>query len=72
MRLSVLGSIALHTLILVFTVFSLPIFNDTKIDTPPIIQIELIEISKITNVPEKSVQKSLEEKNEEKEKKKRK
>ena len=69
MRLSVLGSIILHSLILVFTVFSLPIFNDPKIDTPPIIQIELIEISKVTNVPEKSVQKSVEEKNEEKEKK---
>tara|TARA_B100001057_G_scaffold247546_1_gene247885 strand:+ start:310 stop:1119 length:810 start_codon:yes stop_codon:yes gene_type:complete len=69
MRLPVLGSIALHSLILLFTIFSLPLFNDSKIDTPPIIQIELIEIAKVTNIPEKSVQKSVKEKNNEKEKK---
>ena len=69
MRLSFLGSIALHSLILVFTISSLPIFNDPKIDTPPIIQIELIEISKITNVPEKSIQQSVKEKKEEKKEK---
>ena len=52
MRISVLGSILLHIFILLFTILSLPLFNNNNLDMPPVIQIELIEIAEKTNIPE--------------------
>ena len=52
MRISVLGSILLHIFILLFTILSLPLFNNNNLDMPPEIQIELIEIAEKTNIPE--------------------
>ena len=52
MRISVLGSIFLHVFILLFTVLSLPLFNNNDLEMPPVIQVELIEIAEKTNVPQ--------------------
>ena len=60
MRVSVIGSIFLHFFILLFTVLSLPLFNNNDLDMPPVIQIELIEIDEKTNVPQ--ISKKIEEK----------
>ena len=70
MRISVLGSIFLHVFILLFTVLSLPLFNNNDLDMPPVIQVELIEIAEKTNVPKISKKieeqkKPVEKKNEE-------
>ena len=59
MRISVLGSILLHILILLFTILSLPLFNNNNLDMPPVIQVELIEIAEKTNIPE--ISKKIEE-----------
>ena len=50
MRISVLGSTFLHVFILLFTVLSLPLFNNNDLEMPPVIQVELIEIAEKTNV----------------------
>ena len=68
MRVSVLGSIFLHVFILLFTVLSLPLFNNNDLEMPPVIQVELIEIAEKTNVPQ--ISKKIEEQNEPVEKKK--
>ena len=52
MRYSLISSIILHIFIFLLTIVSLPLFNTPKLDIPPIIQVELIEISEKTNVPE--------------------
>ena len=49
---SVTSSLFLHIIIILIAVVSLPIFSNERLDTPPIIQVELIEISEKTNVPE--------------------
>ena len=59
MRVSVLGSIFLHVFILLFTVLSLPLFNNNDLEMPPVIQVELIEIAEKTNVPQ--ISKKIEE-----------
>ena len=68
MRVSVLGSIFLHVFILLFTVLSLPLFNNNDLEMPPVIQVELIEIAEKTNVPQ--ISKKIEEQKEPVEKKK--
>ena len=68
MKVSVLGSIFLHIFILLFTVLSLPLFNNNKLDMPPIIQVELIEIAERTNVPQ--ITKKIENVNDQKKNKK--
>ena len=68
MRVSVLGSIFLHVFILLFTVLSLPLFNNNDLEMPPVIQVELIEIAEKTNVPQ--ISKKIEEQKEPIEKKK--
>ena len=68
MRVSVLGSIFLHVFILLFTVLSLPLFNNNDLEMPPVIQVELIEIEEKTNVPR--IIKKIEEQEEPVEKKK--
>mgnify|MGYP000635659179 CR=1 FL=1 len=52
MRYSLISSIILHIFIFLLTIVSLPLFNTPKLDIPPIIQVELIEIAEKTNVPE--------------------
>ncbi len=68
MRVSVLGSIFLHVFILLFTVLSLPLFNNNDLEMPPVIQVELIEIAEKTNVPQ--ISKKIEEQKEPVKKKK--
>ncbi len=52
MRYSLISSIILHIFIFLLTIVSVPLFNTPKLDIPPIIQVELIEIAEKTNVPE--------------------
>ena len=42
----------MHSVVFTATMIGLPIFNTPKLDIPPIIQVELIEIAEKTNVPE--------------------
>ena len=67
---SVTSSLFLHIIIILITVVSLPIFSNKKIDMPPIIQVELIEISEKTNVPKISKNQKEAIKKEKKEEKK--
>ena len=53
MRISVVGSVLLHSFLLFFTIVSFPLFNNNELEMPPIIQVELIEIAKKTNVQQK-------------------
>lgn len=72
MKFSILSSIILHFLIVMTAIISLPIFNNPDLEIPPIIQVELIEISEKTNVPkvskkqEEEKEKKIEEKKTEK------
>ena len=52
MGYSLIISFFLHTVVFTATMIGLPIFNEPELDIPPIIQVELIEISEKTNVPE--------------------
>ena len=45
MRSSILSSILLHITILMMAIVTLPIFNNPDLEIPPIVQVELIEIS---------------------------
>ena len=67
---SVTSSLFLHLIIILMAVVSLPIFSDEKLEMPPIIQVELIEISEKTNVPEISMKQKDIIKKEKKEEKK--
>ena len=64
MRSSILSSILLHIIILMMAIVTLPIFNNPDLEIPPIVQVELIEISEKTNVPK--VSKKQDEKEEKK------
>ena len=55
MRSSILSSILLHIIILMLAIVTLPIFNSPDLEIPPIVQVELIEISEKTNVPKASI-----------------
>ena len=57
MRSSILSSIVLHLAIMMMAIVSLPIFNNPDLEIPPIVQVELIEISEKTNVPKVSKKK---------------
>ena len=67
MRVSVLDNISTYFYTL-FTVLSLPLFNNNDLEMPPVIQVELIEIAEKTNVPQ--ISKKIEEQKEPIEKKK--
>ena len=69
MRYSLISSVILHIFIFLITIVSLPLFNTPKLDIPPIIQVELIEIAEKTNVPEISKKQEEKVKPEKKEKK---
>ena len=51
MTRSVLLSIIFHSAMIVITAMTLPFMKRMPIDLPPIISIELIQISDITNIP---------------------
>lgn len=51
MTRSIFLSLAFHTAMIVLTALSLPLMMRTPIDLPPIISVELIQISDKTNIP---------------------
>ena len=51
MTRSIFLSLVFHTAMIVLTALSLPLMMRTPIDLPPIISVELIQISDITNIP---------------------
>ena len=48
---SLLYSITFHTLMIILTVMSLPFMLREPVDLPPIVSVELIQISDKTNIP---------------------
>ncbi len=48
---SLIFSISFHALIIVLTILSLPFMLRQPIDLPPIVSVELIQISDKTNIP---------------------
>ena len=51
MTRSIFLSLVFHTVMIILTVISLPLMVRTPIDLPPIISVELIQISEKTNIP---------------------
>ena len=51
MTKSLFYSISFHVLVILLTVISLPFMMRQPIDLPPIISVELIQISDKTNIP---------------------
>ena len=51
MTRSIFLSLVFHTAMIVLTAISLPLMMRTPIDLPPIISVELIQISDKTNIP---------------------
>ena len=51
MTKSIIYSIVFHSLMIVLTVISLPFMSRQPIDLPPIVSVELIQISDKTNIP---------------------
>ena len=51
MTRSFIYSISFHTFIILVTVLSLPFMTREPIDLPPIVSVELIQISDKTNIP---------------------
>ena len=51
MTRSVFLSLAFHTAMIIMTAMSLPLMMRTPIDLPPIVSVELIQISDKTNIP---------------------
>ena len=62
-------SFGLHTLLVIITAMSLPFLSKKPIDLPPIVSVELIQISDKTNIPFAPKAKKIIEKAKEKEKK---
>ena len=52
MQFSIITSSLLHVGFIILTVLGLPIFNSPVIDIPPVVQVEILEITEKTNVPE--------------------
>ena len=69
MNRNVLISFGLHTLLVIITAMSLPFLAKKPIDLPPIISVELIQITDKTNIPFAPKAKKIIEKVKEKEKK---
>ena len=69
MNRSIIISSALHLLLIIITAISLPFLTKKPIDLPPIISIELIQITDQTNIPFAPKAKKIIEKVKEKEKK---
>ena len=51
MNRSIIISSALHLLLIIITAISLPFLAKKPIDLPPIVSIELIQITDQTNIP---------------------
>ncbi len=66
---SIVISSALHILLVVMTALSLPFLSKKPIDIPPIVSVELIQITEKTNIPFAPKAKKIIEKAKEKEKK---
>ena len=69
MNRSIIISSALHLLLIIITAISLPFLAKKPIDLPPIVSIELIQITDQTNIPFAPKAKKIIEKVQEKEKK---
>ncbi len=69
MNRSIILSSALHLLLIVITALSLPFLAKKPIDIPPIVSVELIQITEKTNIPFAPKAKKIIEKVKEKEKK---
>ena len=51
MNRSLIASSVLHIVVIIITAMSLPLLSKKPIDLPPIISIELIQITEKTNIP---------------------
>ena len=69
MNRNIIISFGLHTLLVIITAMSLPFLSKKPIDLPPIISVELIQITDKTNIPFAPKAKKIIEKVKEKEKK---
>ena len=69
MNRSLIASSVLHVLVIIITAMSLPFLSKKAIDLPPIVSIELIQITEKTNIPFAPKAKKIIEKVKEKEKK---
>ena len=69
MSKSILLSSAFHALIIILTIFTLPFVAKKPLDLPPLISVELIQISEKTNIPFAPKAKKIIEKIKEEEKK---
>ena len=69
MNRSILISSVLHILLIIITAMSLPFLAKKPIDLPPIVSIELIQITDKTNIPFAPKAKKIIEEVKEKEKK---
>ena len=69
MNRSIILSSVFHFLIIIITAMSLPFLSKKAIDLPPIVSVELIQISEKTNIPYAPKAKKIIEKVKEKEKK---
>jgi hypothetical protein len=66
---NIIISFGLHTLLVIITAMSLPFLAKKPIDLPPIVSVELIQITDTTNIPFAPKAKKIIEKVKEKEKK---
>ena len=69
MNRNIIISFGFHTLLVIITAMSLPFLAKKPIDLPPIVSVELIQITDITNIPFAPKAKKIIEKVKEKEKK---
>ena len=69
MNRSILVSSVLHLILIMITAFSLPFLSKKPIDLPPIVSVELIQITDKTNIPFEQKAKKTIEKIKEKDKK---
>ena len=69
MNRNIIISFGLHTLLVIITAMSLPFLSKKPIDLPPIVSVELIQITDKTNIPFAPKAKKIIEKIKEKEKK---
>ena len=51
MNRNIVISFGLHTLLVIITAMSLPFLSKKPIDLPPIVSVELIQITDQTNIP---------------------
>ena len=71
MNRSIIASSVLHIFVIIITAMSLPFLSKKPIDLPPIVSIELIQITEKTNIPFAPKAKKIIEKIKEKEKEKK-